>query len=120
MEDFDSMSTSQAALPRFKVIKHVTLPLLKLGTEPSFVRFDAPMYLSEKATPTRPRAEGAEPKADKKAPPVLAEVTDMVRNIKCQIICNTVLETELKKKYPSDAYVGKTFRLVKTQIQGRD
>ena len=114
------MSTAAQALPRFKVTKHVTLPLLKLGAEPAYVRFEGAIYQSEKSTPTRPRADGAEPKVDKKAPPMLAEVTDMVRRIRCQIIVNTVLESELTKKYKDNSYVGKTFRLVKTQLQGRD
>jgi hypothetical protein len=105
---------------QFEVVKHVTLPLIKLGIEPSFIRFDGPMYQSEKATPTRARSDGEEPKGDRKAPPILAEVTDMVHDIKGQMICNTVLETELKKKYKDDSYVGHIFRLVKTKLQGRD
>lgn len=111
---------SDQNIPQFRVVKHVTLPLLKFGVEPIFVRFDEPIFQAEAVTTGRQsKSENGETAKMIMAPPELANVTDLVRKVPCQIIVNTVLGAELRKKYPKDAYVGKAFRLSKSQLQGK-
>lgn len=105
--------------PMFEIVKHVTLPLLKFGNDPIFVRFDDAIFKAEEMTAGRETKNEDGTTKVRMAPPELANVTDLVRNIPCQIIVNTVLGSELRKKYPSESYVGKSFRLSKAQLQGK-
>lgn len=107
------------SIPTFKVTKHVTLPLIKIGNDPVFLRLDSAITKADEVT--RGRASKNEDGTEKAlmSPPELAQVTDMVTGKPAQIIVNAVLGSELRKKYPNDGYVGKTFRIVKTQLQGK-
>ena len=120
------MSTA-TTVPSFKVVKRVTRPLLKLELGKAiYVEFQEPMFEAEAIGAVRTRSTkkpvdgaAAEP-ARKMAPPVLANVKDLVHGGReSQIICNAVLESELDKKYPKDTYVGKQFEIVKNQLQGK-
>jgi hypothetical protein len=102
----------------FKVVKHVTLPLLKLGDDQTvFVRIEEPIF---KAKDIKSKAEpkpGEEPKAVKQAPELM-QVTNLKDGVRCQMIANTVLATELRETYPGDKYVGKSFRIGRNKIEG--
>ena len=89
---------------KFKVKKHVTLPLLKIKPNglPAFVRFEGAMFLGKKIE------TGSE--ADKKKEPAtLAHVVNLETGEEMQIICPMMLRTQLTEAYPSDAYVGHCF-----------
>jgi hypothetical protein len=98
----------------FEIVKHVTLPLLKFEADPVFVQFLEPIIQAEATGKGRAGADGTEMK-----PPEIAKVQDLVRKIPCQIIVNAVLGAELRKAYPGDTYVGKSFRLAKNNISGK-
>lgn len=106
--------TQQQVTMQFEIIKHVTLPLMKLGAEASFLKFIGKIFQAENTGKPREGADG-----NKMAPPELAHVQDLVRNIPAQVIINSVLGSELRKAYPEDAYVGKTFRIAKTGVPGQ-
>lgn len=105
--------TEDVAL-QYEVVKHVTLPLLKFESDPVFVTFLAAIVTAEATGKGRAGADGTEMKA-----PEIAQVQDLIRKIPCQIIVNTVLGLELRKAYPNDSYVGKSFRLAKNNISGK-
>ena len=110
------MSEEQAVM-QYEIVKHVTLPLMKLGAEPAFVKFIGPIFQAENSGKQR---ESTEPAAkNPMPPPELAHVEDLVRKIPAQIIINAVLGSEIRKSYPQDGYVGKCFRIAKTQLSGK-
>ncbi len=105
----------------YRVVKHVTRPLLKLEAgQEYFVTIESKIFDADPAVKGRERSNADGSKKETMAPPRLMDVLDLVHASRpSQIIVNTVLESELVKKYPSDSYVGKSFMLVKNQIQGR-
>lgn len=119
------MSTVASAMPQFEIVKHVTLPQLKFeANQEYFVRFEGAIHEADAVAPTRNRkAKEGEPapKAGGQfdTPPELAEVTNLVTGVRCQIIVYAVLSEELRKKYTGDSYIGKSFRLAMTNLQGK-
>lgn len=110
----------------FEIVKHVTRPLLKLDIGKAvYVTFEGKIYTATETAPTRKRNDASQDGntqggGRKMQPPELADVLDLVNGKRpSQIIVNAVLSSELQKKYPEDAYVGKSFRIVKNQIQGK-
>ncbi len=111
----DEKQGTTAVTLQYEVVKHVTLPLMKLGAEPTFVKFIGKIFQAENTGKERASTDGKTPMP----PPELAHVFDHARKIPAQIIINAVLGSELKKSYPDDGYVGKSFRIAKTQVQGK-
>jgi hypothetical protein len=105
----------QQVTMQFEIVKHVTLPLMKLGAEPTFVKFIGAIFQADNAGKERKAEEGKTPMP----PPELAHVFDLARKIPAQIIINAVLGSELRKAYPNDSYIDKSFRIAKTQVQGK-
>jgi hypothetical protein len=124
MTPFEQDNARHEAMPIFEVVSHVTRPVIQLGPEPSFVRIDGTIYEAEKQSVSRKRknADGSPATIAQKfqTPPELMDVFDLVRNRPGQIVVNEVLGSELRRKYPEDGYVGKSFRLIKTKLPGRD
>src|SRR5205814_1164771 len=93
----ERFKTNMTEMLQFEIVKHVTLPLMKLSVEPSFVRFDGPIYMAEQTAPTRTRGKADDKPVEentssrKMAAPELAEVFDLVHQRPAQIIINTVL-----------------------------
>jgi hypothetical protein len=90
---------------KFKITNHVTLPILKFGVEPKYLRFDAPAHVGKVVD-------------DKKEPPTMARVTDMETGEVGEIILGLVLKENLFDAYPDDSYVGKIFRIAKNAPEG--
>lgn len=114
---------------QFELVKNVTLPQLKwVVDQPFYIRFDGAIFESEKTTVTRARRPKLDEKGkpivaaetNKKAPPMLAAVTDLPTGKQFQMIMNTVLDSTLQEKYPSDSYVGKCFKIIMHQLAGKD
>jgi hypothetical protein len=122
---------------QFKVKRHVTVKLLKVedGKE-YFVKFNGAIHKAVVNEAEQKRFENAKAKydslsAEEKAkvdpkdiptppnPPQLAQVIDLTSGEVVQIIIGSVLESELKREYPNDAYVGKGFSIQKAKIQGK-
>lgn len=96
----------------FKVIKNVTLPLLKLDVEtPIFVRITGEIFKGKKIT-------GKTTEENSKQAPELMHVFNLESEQPMQMIVNQVLSTELKEQYPESGYVGKCFQFVKHAMQG--
>lgn len=86
---------------RFKKVKAITLPLLKMENEVEYyLKFDGPMFLGKAID-------------DKKEAATLANVTNLESGEQVQIICATVLRGILDEAYPGEEYVGKCFEIVK-------
>jgi len=116
------------AKPAFKpkVVKHVTLPTLKLVP-------DVPVYITILDAMFEGKAKEltAEEKKDGKKPdqpPTIMNVLEFTVNDEgtalettgepSQIVVGTVLEKELKENYEKDSYVGKTFMVEKGKKKG--
>jgi hypothetical protein len=118
--DVDHASAQGAAATakpafKFKVKKHVTLPLLKIEESvPVYIRVTEPIFLAKEIEGTRARknAEGAV-----QQPPHLANVTNLETGEEMQIIANEVLKSSLEDAYPDASYVGKSFEIVRKPIQ---
>ena len=101
---------------KFKVKKHVTLPLLKMEADkPCFVTILEPIYKAKAIAPGRKAADG-KPQME---PPELMNVTNLENGHEYQMIVNTVLGSNLRDAYPNDTYVGKSFLLERRQIAGK-
>lgn len=98
-------------MSKFRVVKHVTRPLIKLKEDTIYVlRFDAPMFQAEQTKNPKKDANG-----NPVPPPTVAHVTDAENGVASQIVCNEVLKSELEKTYPDKSYVGKWFELLKNK-----
>lgn len=88
---------TKAEAPKFKKIRSLTLPLLKIekNTE-RFFYFHGPMYLGDKVDP-------------KKDPATLAHVVDLETGEEGLIICPSVMQSELRRHYGNDGYMHKCF-----------
>lgn len=88
-----------------KVLKHVTLPVLKLTADgkPRYFKLTGPMHVGKKID-------------DQKEAATICNATDCATGEVGQIVCPTVMQKELNDNYPKDAYVGKFFELVLTRV----
>ena len=101
------------AIPKFDVVKLVTLPLLKW-------KLDTPIYVTCRgAIFTGKKIVTGDPKKDAEKPADLMNVVDATTGRECQIIVGEVLRANLAEHYPDDAYVGKSFMLEQTKIEGK-
>lgn len=114
------MSTSTPTL-NYTTVKHVTRPLLKFdGDKPLFITVESAIRKADPVTATRARTTGDGEQKETMAPPELFDVLDLLHGDRpCQMIVNTVLGSQLKKTYPGDKYVGKSFKIEKAQLQGK-
>lgn len=95
-------------MPKFKVLKNVTLPTLSLKeNEVAFVRFEEPIFVGKKVEPKPGSTE------KQKEPPHLVNVTDLETGELKTLILNTVLKSTIDEQYPQGAYVRKCFRIAK-------
>ena len=88
-----------------KVLKNVTLPVLKLKAAGNarYFKITGPMHLGKKID-------------DQKEAATICTAIDCASGEVGQIVCPTVMQKELNENYPKDAYVGKFFELVLTRV----
>lgn len=88
-----------------KVLKVITLPLLKLrpGSE-LFVKIVDKMYQADQQKNAKPDKDGKLPN-----PPMLVNVVNLETGELCQIIPGTILQDIFTDKYPNATYVNKGF-----------
>lgn len=97
-----------AAKPKlaFKVLKNVTLPLIKMVEEsPIYVKITGAMFVGKEVKGTGTAA--------KMEPAILAHVVNLETGENAQIIIAEVIKGNLKDVYPEDSYVGKSFEFIK-------
>lgn len=93
---------------KFRVLKQITLPLIKLGiNEEFFLRFDGEIFRAKENTKGPVGADGK-----MKQPPFIAHVTHLESGAKGQIIVPTVLKADLEDAYPEGSYVKRSFLIV--------
>lgn len=106
-----SVNAADMKLPEgFKVRRQVTVPTLSLkegkdGTlpPPRYLQFNEAMHLSTYVDP--------DPKKAKEKPATISGVTDRETGEMFQFLVPSVVESQLKRDYPEDGYVGKIFRI---------
>lgn len=88
---------------KFKRIRNVTLPVLKLGLgQPRFLYILGPMKEGPKLD-------------DKKEPAILIHAADMETGEEGNVIAPAILRKELTEGYPGDGYVDRGFEVTKTR-----
>lgn len=105
------LTGAKMALPEgFKQKRQVTLPTLSLKATkdgvlppPRFLKFEEAMHESKYVDP--------DPKKQKEKPATIAAVTDMESGEVYQFIVPSVVQSQLERNYPDNAYVGCIFRL---------
>lgn len=103
-----------------KVKKHITLPLLKMAkNQPYYVRFDSAIFQAKELKASR-TASTESPAAQRREPPMLAQVTNLETGELCQIICPTILCTELNDNYPGESYKGRCFQIEQSRVEGKN
>lgn len=99
---------------KFKVTKHVTVPLLKVpdNGEPVYVKITGTIHKAAAIEGGRKDSEGKV-----QEPPELAQVINLETGEVMQIIFNAVLKKEIEREYPDGAYVNKSFQIRKFKMQ---
>lgn len=98
----------------YKVVKAVTLPFLKMVCEQQyFVTIKSEIFKSKGMMDKAGAAKGS--KAEKMEPADVVRVIDLEdpKAGEKEMIVNSVLKSTLDENYPANAYVGKSFLLVK-------
>ncbi len=107
------MAKTEKTVVAFKpvVIKHVTMPTLKLLPDvPAYVKITEKIF-EGKSQP----AKGDEPA---KKPPMIFNVINLESGEVCQMVAGTVVQREIQDNYPKDGYVNKCFMIVKGKKKG--
>ena len=88
-----------------KVIKNVTLPVLKLKADGNarYFKITGPMHVGKKVD-------------DQKDPATLCQAIDCETSEVGLIVVPTVMQKELTENYKGEGYVGKFFELVLTRV----
>jgi hypothetical protein len=91
-------------MSRVKVVKSVTLPILKQADGvPYYVRVTGAIFLGKQL-----KGEGEEAKQE---PAHLMNITNLETGEDMQMIANTVMKSSLEEEYPENGYVGKCFQI---------
>jgi hypothetical protein len=116
------MGITTPAVMQFEIVRHVTLPQIKLPDDGSalYLRF-------EKAIETARQLEAMKTRRSKNAttestetplpPPQVAEVTNLQTGELGQFIVNAVLESNLNESYPDEGYVKKCFSIKQLSLK---
>lgn len=92
-----------------KVLKNVTLPVLRLEEEvPVYVKIVSPMRLSAAKA-----AEGGKGKKVDMEPATVVEVVNLETGENATMIVNSVLKGNWDEQYPNDDYVDRGFAITK-------
>ena len=95
--------------PRARSVRSVILPVLrKVDNVPLYVEFVSAMRTSTV------KARVSKDKDGEKSmkPATVAEVINLETGEHANLICNTVLESNLTETYPGEGYVGKQFKII--------
>lgn len=101
-----SVSAANVKLPEgYRVKRQVTMPTLNIKEAgvTKILRIEDAMRLSTYVDP--------DPKKAKEKPATICGVTDMESGEVYQFLVPSVVESQLKREYKDDSYVGLTFRI---------
>lgn len=93
----------------FKKVKTLTLPLVKFSNTPTFVEITSPIYTSEKI-------KGGTATQQAMEPPKMAQCVNLETGEESVMMFGSVLLGEIEKHYPDNAYVGKSFSIIKRNV----
>lgn len=127
------MDNQTAANPNaiaFEVVSHVTLPLLKIEDDKTYAVTIETAFKKGEAVPARKiKEEYTDPETGEvktrdamskvQEPPVLCQVTNLFTGERAQMIAGAVFHSEITKKYPDDAYVGRSFQFSVQKASGK-
>lgn len=102
---------------KFKIKSHVTVPLLKTPDSgvPIYVQITGAIFKAKPLEGARAAVTNADG-TSKNEPPMLAHAINLETGEVCQIIVNSVLQTELQEAFPDDTYVGRAFEIKKFKM----
>lgn len=103
---------------KFKVKKHVTLPLLVVNDEvPSYVKITGAIFQAKELEGSRARKNE---NGQVQQPPHLFHAINLETGEMVQAIANDVLKSTLEDTYPDESYVGKSFEYVRhAMVKGK-
>lgn len=107
----ENTATAPAFDPtKVKVKRVVTLPLRKWKVdEPAYLRFESEIF-------TGKQLKGSN---EELAPADLANCIDLETGEQVQIIVGAVLKSTLNDEYPNNGYVGKSFMITQSKVEGK-
>lgn len=108
------------ARPAFKIVSHVTVPVLKIdGTRPVFITFLEPIHIAPESDKMRAARE-ADIAAGKMVKPVpeICKVRNLEDGGVYQVVANEVFKSEIRQAYPDNSYVNKSFAVNKFAPEG--
>lgn len=114
-------TTTAFALSNFRVVRHVTRPLLKIEeNKPYYLKIDGAIRQAEQQKKPKMVKQGDGTEVPQ-PPPFIVDITNLVTGHPMQMVCNEVFRTELEKQYKDGSYVGKFFQFSKnTKAEGKN
>ena len=94
-----------------KVVKNVTLPLLKKED-------DTPIYIKSIGAIFKGKQVNGKD-AEKMEPADLMNIINLETGEEMQVICNSVMKSTFNEEYPGDGYIGKCFRVTQMKVEGK-
>ncbi len=106
------MDKGAVKAPSFKVVKHVTIPVIKfVESVPNFLTVTSPIHQGKALKGEAEAAAASGKKA--KDPAMIMEVINALTGEIGLVVVGAILESTLIETYPENGYVGKTFQITK-------
>lgn len=114
----DPETNPNPALIGFDIVKHVTRAFYILPEDqPSFVRFQTAFTPDTTSFSERVRRRKETP-GEKPAPMQIADIVNLQTGEEMRLVAHQVLKNTMDENYPSESYIGKDFRIIKTPKKG--
>jgi len=105
------MADQKKAAFKPSIIKHVTMPTLKLLADVAvYVKITAAIFEGKVQPPKKGEVA--------KKPPWIFNVINLETGEVCQMVAGTVVQREILDNYPSDGYVDLCFMIIKGKKKG--
>jgi len=106
-QKYEKAAEASQNAPKFKKVRHVTLPQLKIKTGVEYIlRIETPFERGKSRGEPQKDAGG-----NVKEPPFIFQATDMVTGEMFHVVANTGIRNEIEEHYPDAGYVGKIFSI---------
>lgn len=117
MSKKEAVQKAVATKIKFKTLRRVTLPIIKLVPDvPRYLEVTDAIFQGKEIA-----GQTADKDGKKRAPAMLVNVVDLETGEAGQIVMNKVLMSTLQEEYPEDTYVGRQFQIVKlAKKEGKD
>lgn len=114
-EENKTPATSAESVLKFRKVRSVTRPVLKLEVNTEYYLKIEEVFRTEVLTEEQ-RAKSKYPESESIT---LVNVTDLETGEAMQLVVRTVFSAELIEAYPGDAYVGKCFAVKMSNADGK-